>query len=190
MRKSIHVGTYTDDFAKHRVTVEIEVSRHNDREHETVEHETINSFRRLSISGTETWQSRNGRWMEGSWGQIVNELRKVTSFAKGWNAVKRDQLVAMWDRWHLNDMQAGCSHMKAAPTGTQGFDFTIGALDSPEPVKRWDGSMSEPTLSHYTVNRALVCPVTGYRYGRSWLTEDLPQDVLDFMAELDVEIPA
>jgi len=190
MRKSIHVGTYTDDYAKHRVTVEIEVTRQDSREYETTEHVTINSLRRLSISGTETWQSRNGRWMKGSGGQIIDELRKVTSFAKGWNAVKRDQLVAMWDRWHLNDMQGACAHMKTAPTGTQGFGFIIGMLDSPEPVKRWDGSMSEPTLSHYTVNRALVCPNTGYQYGRSWLVEDLPTYVLDFVRELGVEVPA
>lgn len=35
------------------------------------------------------------------------------SFAPGWDQESVDKLWEIWDRWHLNDMRAGCVHQRA-----------------------------------------------------------------------------
>ena len=72
-------------------------------------------------------------------------------------------LVALWNRWHLNDMRAGCKHQEARyratpaerPTHTNGYMGTAG-----------------DTLSG-------LCSECGYRYGSAWLFEPLPVDILE-----------
>lgn len=61
----------------------------------------------LSISGT----CANGG------GQIIEAVRDVQAFATGWDSEKRDRLADIWDRYHLNDMQAGCEHQRGWDTG-------------------------------------------------------------------------
>jgi hypothetical protein len=34
------------------------------------------------------------------------------NFAEGWNAEKWLDLLDIWKRWHLNDMQAACKHQR------------------------------------------------------------------------------
>lgn len=58
-------------------------------------------------------------------------------------------LIALWDRWHLNDMQAGCDHQRA-------LGWTL-----------YDEHPSEP------------CPTCGYRFGSAWLYEEPPADLLE-----------
>lgn len=179
--KDAYVGR-TEDGEKFYVSIELRTK--DGQTWETTEHGSVDSFTELSISGV-TIRKGGSFQRDGDWrgcGQNVDDLRSVLYGGKLDGPLDNADVLFLldaWDRWHLNGMIAGCAHMKAAPTGTRGFGFTIGALDSPDPVKRWDGSMSEPTLSHYTVNRALVCPETGYLYGRSWLVEEIPTETLN-----------
>jgi hypothetical protein len=66
---------------------------------------------RLSMTGVVGPRS-NGD-CAGSCGQInmgmkVDELR----LAPGWTGGQLQRLFEVWDRWHLNDMRAGCEHQR------------------------------------------------------------------------------
>jgi len=66
------------------------------------------------------------------------------------------KLLAIWDRWHLNDMRPGCPHQRA-----------LGWVS-------YDEHPNEP------------CPECGYRYGSDWLYEALPPEIRAFLEELGV----
>lgn len=65
--------------------------------------------RRLSITGVEGPRA-NGDCVE--WGRTG--IRRSLKLAQGWDLKMVEQLRAVWDEWHLNDMRAGCSHQRAA----------------------------------------------------------------------------
>lgn len=44
-----------------------------------------------------------------SCGQCVDDIREGTP-TKMWSREMLDKLCDIWDRWHLNDMRAGCKH--------------------------------------------------------------------------------
>lgn len=70
---------------------------------------------RLSITGVEGPKS-NGD-CRGSCGQIVMSLGANTvEPAPGWDRDKIARFLEIWDRWHLNDMRAGCEHQRDWPT--------------------------------------------------------------------------
>lgn len=64
------------------------------------------------------------------------------------------KLREIWKRWHLNYMRAGCEHQRAL-----GW-------------KSYDEHPSEP------------CPTCGYKYGTSWLHEDVPAEVIAYLESL------
>ncbi len=52
---------------------------------------------------------------KGACGQINSEIIENTGlikFAKGWNNLKLKGFLNIWDRWHLNDLRAGCQHQR------------------------------------------------------------------------------
>jgi hypothetical protein len=63
--------------------------------------------RRLSLTGVEGPKS-NGDAV-GSCGQVTlgcaDHVNRIPEY---------DRLAEVWDRWHLNDMRAGCEHQRAA----------------------------------------------------------------------------
>lgn len=75
---------------------------------------------RLSISGVEGPTS-NGD-CKGGCGQIVMSMTEEKGyfgrfeFAPGWNLETARKFIQVWDRWHLNDMRAGCEHQQAIDT--------------------------------------------------------------------------
>lgn len=139
---------------------------------------------RLGITGT-TW--RNPNWDVDSAGQIVDQLPEVDQLAIP--AADRDELVEVWNRWHLNDMRPDCEHQRALgwherridpskPSNVYGKHFEGQRHDSwnllgwVRPDERPDGLMGVP------------CPECGYKYGTAWLHEDVPEDVLEFLASV------
>lgn len=67
---------------------------------------------RLSITGT-IWRGRRAESCWDSGGQVAErlaELAKRCGGAPGW----LPEVLALWERWHLNDMRAGCEHQRAA----------------------------------------------------------------------------
>lgn len=80
-------------------------------------------------------------------------------FQEGWNREKWLKLLDIWHRWHLNDMRAGCEHQRAM--GWKCNDH--------HDKKTFKGE---------------ACPVCGYSIGSSWLTEELPPEVVEFLINL------
>lgn len=70
--------------------------------------------KRLSISGVEG-PKRNGD-AEGGCGQVVGSLDRLLKFEPGFSAEVVARLKSVWERWHRNDMRAGCEHQRAWET--------------------------------------------------------------------------
>ena len=127
---------------------------------------------RLTISGVEgPWHSGN---CAGSCGQIVDRLENIVRRHKGWSRDKLNLLREYWDKWHLNDIRAGCEHqdewdvskMLALPDGKTERAGWVYPAGHPE------GLLCKP------------CPVCGYKYGSAWTKRDVPEGVLRFLCEL------
>lgn len=106
---------------------------------------------RLSITGVEGPKADGN--CKGSCGQIVDSI-EIETFAPGWTAADLNNFKNVWQRWHLNDMRAGCEHQREL-----GW-------------KSYDEHPSEP------------CPVCGYKYGSKWLKEVVPGAVIEFLKSL------
>lgn len=93
------------------------------------------------------------------------------------------RIATLWERWHLNDMRAGCVHQRAfgwnrlridpsKPTDTYGVHFP--GQQSPS----WNMLTWVRRDEHPRGLLAFPCPVCGYRYGSQWLREDVPPAIL------------
>lgn len=173
------IGTYRTSTHEYRVTVTIELRDGNVAPFQTTKHESVTSaVQELSITANVDERSLRGdRWRDWSGGQCREDVASVTRFAEGWDRAKLDQLLAVWDEWHLNGMCAACDHMVPAPIDSSVLGVTVGRMNHPESL----------TLDHYTINKALVCPESGYRYGQSWLVRTLPESVVEWALKLNGE---
>lgn len=122
----------------------------------------------LSITGVEGPKRNGDAW--GGCGQI--RLAEGTP-AKGWTREAVEKLAEIWDRWHLNKLTAGSpaqeawvrEHRDEFPGyPTSFYDWACEGLAAAE---------LHPDPSH-----------DDYRYGSAWLSEDVPEDVLDWLFEL------
>lgn len=118
----------------------------------------------VSIEINENRSGRNrlsihGQAGDGSAGQIDMHIKPsdITP-AKGLTNAQITTLWSIWERWHLNDMQAGCEHQRAH-ADARGLS----------PYQAWE------------VGEA--CPVCEYRYGHEWIYEHIPSDVLDWLKD-------
>ena len=133
---------------------------------------------------------RSGHCVGG--GQSLDIVQRVATHgapSKAWPASRIRKLLAIWERWHLNDMQPGCEHQRAWGWNTlpidpgQPTDRYIRLLDhggyTGWNMLTWITRAEHPfgLLSH-------PCPICGYKYGSAWLYEPLPQDVIDFIRPL------
>lgn len=107
----------------------------------------------LSISGM-YFEKGARRDNPSSVGQISQYLDDITTPAPGWTLAEIRELRQIWDRWHLNAMNARCVHMPP-------FEDLL---------------RDEEGRASTTAN---VCPETGYRYGTAWLVEPLPESVIE-----------
>jgi hypothetical protein len=115
----------------------------------TVTLESVSGYDRLTIVSDIT--TRGGRWIGG--GQSQDFCPPA--------------LVALWDRWHLNDMKAGCEH--------QEFRYRNHPDERPTSRNNYLGASGD-TMSP---DEWSACPECGYKYGSQWLFESLPADILD-----------
>lgn len=97
------------------------------------------------------------------------------------DTVKR--VHAIWKRWHLNDLKAGCCHQidnrwnerridESKPINAYGKFFDGQGVDSCN-MLAWVRQDENP--------KGLLmkpCDVCGYRYGSRWLLEVLPPEVI------------
>lgn len=118
-------------------------------EHVTTEHGTIVDPMRLSVTASQ-YAPYDRKDDPSRSGQARESLGEVTEPAPGWTLAEIAELGEIWERWHLNDMRAACDHM------------------SPDAHALWNrGTVEECTAG------------SGYTYGRAWLTEEIPADVVE-----------
>jgi hypothetical protein len=67
---------------------------------------------RLSITGVEGPKADGDA--KGGCGQCTDALKRIKTYSDGWSAESAEKLYEVWERWHLNDMRAGCAHQRAA----------------------------------------------------------------------------
>lgn len=126
---------------------------------------------RLSISGVEG-PMHNGN-ARGSAGQIVMhyntaQARSEIKPAPGWDAHKITKFFEVWEKWHLNDMQAG------TPAQMEYLkDHTFPGY--PTSHYEWASDL----LAAANLN-----PDGGYKYGQAWLSVEVPEDVLAWLNDL------
>ena len=134
----------------------------------------------LSITGVVGPKSNGDS--HGSCGQINMGLDPSRlSLAPGWTRETVSRFVAVWDRWHLNDMRSGSSVQEQW------------LRDNPIPASEF----AYPK-SHYEVVCAKLAEAglnpdpSGYNYGNAWNTERLPDEVVTFLKSLPDtdEVPA
>lgn len=149
------VGRWTADEGgalrtSYRMEVDFGLRRYTG-ERQTIDHETITEWWDFTASGG---IYRNGG--EDSFGQNLERLRLIQRPESPWTRADIRSLRMIWERWHLNDMRPECAHLERQfePHPQYGY-----------PQLKLDGE-------------GTVCPVSGYKMGRSWLVEPLPDEVI------------
>lgn len=171
-RKEFKIGTLD----RYGVFIEVEL-RHQEKGIE------------LSICGHTQYRS-NCDWNMA--GQINDTLRSAIfriKFKNGWNRKKLITLLNIWDRWHLNDMHAGCEHQRAEKWNEIPIDPSYPTNKyvkfGGNTLSSWNMAVWLPESQGGLLGKA--CSVCGYRYGTAWLFEELPQYVLDWFESLPSE---
>lgn len=93
-------------------------------------------------------------------------------FNKGWDTDKLNELIKIWNRWHLNNLRAGSPDQEAALRNTKiTGDFYPQAL---------------AYLKNLGLHPDPNCLVDGkpYSYGSRWLKEELPEEVIKYLESL------
>ncbi len=84
--------------------------------------------------------------------------------------------------WHMNDMRPGCVHQRAENWDERPIDPTkpIDAygVHVPGGSATWNMLVWVRRDEHPEGLLSYPCPTCGYKYGSSWLTEELPAEVL------------
>lgn len=157
------------------------------------------SDNRLSICGTIGHPASLRVGNGDSMGQNADTIRAALDSgelkpAAPWTRAEIGRVLDIWDRWHLNDMRAGCEHQRA---GVAAYD---GDPDAGTPWDQRPIDPDKPTNAyglHFPAQRqsswnmlgwirpaehphgllARPCPVCGYGYGTAWRSETIPADV-------------
>lgn len=107
-------------------------------------------------------------------GQIQDHipLLKPYKFNKGWNIGKLNELIRIWNRWHLNDVRAGSPNQESALRNTKiTGDFYPQALAYLKTI----GLQPDP---NYLIDGK------PYSYGSRWLKEEIPEEVIKYLESL------
>lgn len=127
--------------------------------------------KRLSISGVVGPLQSGNVSAGGGCGQIVGSVAAgdFVEFADGWNKATVSKFFELWDRWHLNDLQAGSPAQQEAIRNS--------GLSYQEAVEKLEALGLNPDPNYLHNNKP-------YRYGSAWLMEEVPQEVIDFLDKL------
>lgn len=91
----------------------------------------------LSISGV-VGPLRSGNCVGGC-GQInmfITTDYEEYEFTSGWDQIKWEQFLRVWDRWHLNDMRPGCEHQRELGWGKKDLTVVTYELTSKAAIER------------------------------------------------------
>jgi len=99
----------------------------------TITHALHGKNWRLSITGVHGPRADGNCY--GSCGQIIDTVRQIlpAALAPGWTFAMLAEFCDAWERWHLSDMCAGCSHQRdnwntSAMIEVVEYGLTTGAL--------------------------------------------------------------
>lgn len=97
-------------------------------------------------------------------GQIIDELDTGNIKTHLMPRPSVEKLQAIWKRWHLNDLNAGCEHQR-------------------EIIRKehLEGAGYERLMKMADFQQ---CPDCGYSYGSAWLFEPIPEDVITELKSL------
>lgn len=152
---------------------------------------------RLSISGV-IGPMRNGD-ARGSAGQFIMGFKEYderghmtladVTPAPGWTPEMVRQFFDAWNRWHLNDMRAGCEHQTAEKWADRPIDPAkpTTAYGKHFPGQRqhsWNMLAWVTPSEHPSGLLGKPCSVCGYKYGTAWKREDVPTAVIEFLQSL------
>lgn len=132
---------------------------------ETRRHVTVSDYYEISIMGAYMVKGSKRHDVDAG-GQNLDDFAGavVDPRASHWTRADIRSAVAIWRRWHLNGMKAGCAHV-------------------PDAVMETTKGYARPDLT-----ATPACPETGYRWGHAWLVEPAPEDVVTELTRL-CEIP-
>lgn len=129
---------------------------------------------RLSITGVEG-PKRNGDAIGGC-GQIIMREWGIKTYAPGWTAQLEAEFRTVWDKWHLNGMQAG------SPAQTAYLDANPITVKYPE--SHYDRVCASLAAAGLNPDPNYIHNGKPYEYGSAWLSVDVPADVLEFLHAL------
>lgn len=122
------------------------------------------------------WNRQHSDHISG--GQNIDEIAALFP-----DNAQVQRMHEIWQRWHLNDLKAGCEHQRAEgwherpidpskPINSYGKHFEGQSHDS------WNLLGWVRKSEHPEGLMCKPCPVCGYKYGTAWLYEPIPEDVL------------
>ncbi len=125
---------------------------------ESIGHRRLSWYHELTISGDIYYKNGCGICECGQCSETIHRGIDDLKPTKGVMMSREDLITVLfvWDRWHLNSMNAGCKH-QSATLGLSNYIEEYNELAAIETAK---------------------CP-NGYKYGSKWLVEPLPQAVID-----------
>lgn len=175
-----------DGFSTHRAVITIEIRERSGKEWKTIDHQTVDRYTELSMTGEITEKTRyiDGRsaYLRQPWtyGQNDDTIRAMLDPTRE-DAVK---LLDIWEQWHLNGMRAACCHQNNhRPTADE-----LAAWWKPQAIashKATDNyfirrSADSAIRDVFTAGESAKCP-EGYQWGSAWLVAPLPDDVIEFL---------
>ena len=166
--RTLRLGV-TDDGARVECTIGVYAQL---GEHTFVDHTKRPAAHRLTI----TWAVLGGFDRREEFGQVPSADRIIARLNRGITQGLVDTLDRLWSEHHLNDMQAACEHMTVEMLNPDADDLQAWANEEQATTHRRFYGLTD-TLSAWRIDH-VVCPVTGYRYGRSWLAREVPADDL------------
>ena len=109
----------------------------------------------------------------GSSGQIILSELEWVNFASGWNKQMVSKLEAIWDQYHLNDMQTGSPDQTAyVRDNNLSTDYNYNTV-----VKKLEEAGLNPDPNFLYNDKP-------YHYGSAWLTITVPESVLQWILNL------
>lgn len=128
----------------------------------TIDLESALEWHNLSICGN-VWNSRGTDILcGGQCYETISELFPDNEFVQ--------EVVAVWARWHLNDLKAGTRRQAQLLD-----DFEAANPDWRSQIP----SIAQYEFQCYILEQASLLIDNGYKYGSAWLVELLPQEVID-----------
>jgi len=161
-KRSLAIGRDSDG---NRITLEARLYETDGGE--TITHRKIVKALSLSITGEGTQPGKSDIEFGG---QIVDSVRDVVMAKPTVDPSRLLRIAELWERWHLNDLKAGCIHQ-------QEDEASIKAAAADDPARR-------AKLTSALLDLVEPCPVTDYEYGHAWLIEELPSEVIDEIKHL------